>query len=163
MTVADNEGCSAQPVTTGQTVSCNGGSRAAARADADVTVPPDTTPPDLRLAGSRLQELGRTVFVKARCNEQCAATASGRLVVKRATQSPRSELARLRFKLKRKTAQLAPARSRKLKLAIPRPARRAAAAALAGRGGAATARLKVSARDAARNRATAKRPVRLKD
>ena len=111
----------------------------------------DTTPPALALSGRKRQRLGRTVVVRAACDEACTATATGTLRVPR--------LARV-FRLRRSTRSIAAGGSARLKLGVTRKARRAARRALR-RGRRVTAAVKVTAADTAGNRASKRRTIRI--
>jgi DNA-binding beta-propeller fold protein YncE len=155
LTVTDNEGCSATLLYTGQTVSCNGSSLATASNPVHVA---DATPPTLTLSGSKKQKLGKTVLVKASCDENCSATATGKLIVKPGKGKAKTR----KFKLKKATAQVTAGGKAKLKLKVSKKARKAAKAALKSKGKV-KAKLTVKAKDTAGNAAPVKkRTVKLK-
>ena len=114
----------------------------------------DTTAPGIRLSGARTQKAGKTVLVVVTATtENMFATATGTVVVPGA-----SKVFRLRAVRNRAVAN--GARSR-LRLKVPKKAQKAIKRALRRRKKV-TARITVSARDAAGNRASAKRRVKLR-
>ena len=114
----------------------------------------DATPPLLRLGGATLQRLvrARAVVITARPNEAAALRATGTLNVPRASKV---------FRLRAVRTSAAAGRRVTLRLRLPRAAIPAVRRALA-RKKRVTARITVTATDAAGNRATARRTVRAK-
>jgi hypothetical protein len=98
------------------------------------------------LGGRSKQRLGSSVAVTVKCSAPCTATARGTLVVGRRS-----------YKLKAVTGAVAKTRTLKLKLKLSKKQRAAAA-----RRGSASVKVSLSVVDAAGDKATAKRTIRLK-
>jgi hypothetical protein len=122
--------------------------------------PPDTTAPELKLAGKKTQHLGSFVAVKASCpSEACGVEAAGTLIVG-SGRAERSERALRRFKLKPASVQLPAGRRATAKLRIAGKVRKAAAKAL-DQHSKLRAKIVVTATDAVGNPTTGRRTVRL--
>jgi YVTN family beta-propeller protein len=145
LTVTDNEGCSSTRVFTGQTVSCNGGG--AATAEQSVTVA-DTDPADLKLAGKKRQKADAALELKASCDEPCTLSAGGKITV----GGGGGKSAVKAFRLGKARASIGAGQRKTLKLKVPKAARGA-------RSG--TARITVTATDAAGNKSRAKRTIKI--
>lgn len=158
--ITDNEGCSLTQVFTGQTALCNGSAVARTRGQATVG-PPDREPPDLALSGPKSQRLDGAVEVTVSCDEPCAATAGGRLLVSTPGGGGKSRRKQQSFKLVPVAADLGAGVKSKLKLKLPKGARKAASAALAA-DGTVVARTSVAALDQSGNSASAKRTIALR-
>ena len=109
----------------------------------------DATPPDLKLSGKKTQKLGKHVVVNARCDEASSVVARGKLVVGGEA-----------FGLKKATGSVAAGDKTTLKPKVPKKARKAARKALA-HGKNVTAKLEVTATDAAGNDVTRRRKVKI--
>lgn len=153
LTVTDNEGCSTGFVYTGQTASCNGGTKAT------ITMPVvvSNTQPILKLGGKRKQVVGKAIKVKARCGPvACSVAVGGKLKIPVGTESRRPDT--LRIRLRRANETLTADQTAVLKLKLPKSAREAFAQG-ASKG---TARLKATATGAAGTKpATAERKIRI--
>jgi len=160
LTVTDNEGCSTSVVFTGQTASCNGSAAATAGAAVNFPVP---AKPKLRLAGSKVQRLGKWLTVKAGADRQARFNATGVLivVVPASHGAAASKAARRSFKLGKAAASAQGGKQVTLRLKVPKRARKVAARALAA-GGKARAKLSVQATTAAGGKSAAKRTIRLR-
>jgi hypothetical protein len=113
----------------------------------------DETAPKLAIAIARIQPLLRTLTMSLRCGEPCTAKVRGSLVVTRGK-------ARQTFGLHAVRVVLKAGATRKIALPISRQARNSASQALS-HGGKATAKIAVTATDAARNAVTTKRTITL--
>ena len=155
LTVTDNEGCSDEPVFTGQTASCNGTPSAVASMTIDVL---DPNAPVLRLAGGRRQRVRGAVNVFALCpREACAVRARGVVVTE---MERRGRTVRSKRHLAPSRVSLTAGSWRKLTPRLRRGVRRAAIRALR-RGGKATAHIRVIAQNAAGQRKARNRTVKL--
>jgi WD40-like Beta Propeller Repeat len=119
--------------------------------------PADTTAPDGTLGGKATQTLGKTVAITITADEACTATATGTLIV----PAVGTATAAKRFALARATKSVPAGGKVTLKLRIPKRARGPAAKALR-QGKRVRAQIRVAMTDAAGNRDTARRGVRLK-
>ena len=158
--VTDNEGCSLSQVFTGQTMSCNGSGEARVHQEVAI-LPPDTDPPGLSLFGPKNQKLDGAVEVKVLCDEPCAATGNGKLVITTPSGGGKSDTKRRGLNLKPASARLTAGEPVTLKVKISKRVRGAASEALAG-DGEVTARITIVGVDAAGNEAKAKRTIRLR-
>jgi YVTN family beta-propeller protein len=161
LTVTDNEGCSTRLVFTGQTAMCNAGPSGQSQQQLTaVSAVPDTTSPELSLAGRKKQKLDGAVEVSATCSEDCTAVGKGSVAIKFPGSGGKSSLANKRFKLKRTSGQIAAGQTLTLKLKVPFKARIRGLDALKD-DAKLTASIGVTASDTAGNATPAKRKVRL--
>jgi hypothetical protein len=114
--------------------------------------PPDNTAPAATLSGKTSLKLGTSLTVGLGCNEACKATATGTVSIRHSSKS---------YKLKKATTSIAAGRKGKLKLGVPGSVRKAVLKALKG-GKSASAKLTILVKDAAGNRTTKKRTIKLK-
>jgi 6-phosphogluconolactonase (cycloisomerase 2 family) len=140
LTVTDNEGCSDKFVFTGQTASCNGGSKG----KAELTI--DLQPPVITISGKRSQKLKKRVLVRAACDEKCTITGRGKIG---------------KAKILKLTRELDAGTSRAFKLKLTGKARKKAAQIIRG-GRKARAKLSFSAADGSGNSGSAGRTLKLK-
>jgi hypothetical protein len=112
----------------------------------------DTTPPVETLFGKTTARLGSTLVVIVGCNEACTATVGGTLSVPGASKT---------YKLKKATKSIAGGGKAKLKLKLSKKARKAAKRALR-RHRKVKAKVRVTVTDAAGNKASENRTIRLK-
>lgn len=113
--------------------------------------PCDAAPPDVRLSGSTRQRLGRTIVVRARCDEHCELTASGKVSV-----------GRRRASLSRARMTTGPNRTERLAVRVPASARRLVRRRGRARSRRPRASIVVVAEDASGNRRTARRTIHLR-
>jgi Tol biopolymer transport system component len=116
------------------------------------TAPP--TPPDLDLSGKKTQELGKTVKVKASCDEPCEVEAGGKVVVSGAKKT--------KVELKPAFASLEPSERATLKPKLAKKKLQKVERALDSKGTKAKAKLEVVAIDPSGNEADEKLAIKLK-
>ena len=109
-------------------------------------------PPVETLFGKKRQKLRKSVTVAVTCSEPCLATATGKLKI---AKSPK------RYRLKQASKLAAAGRNATLKLKLPAKARKAAKRALR-RHRTVTAKITFVVQDAAANKASENRAVKLK-
>jgi DNA-binding beta-propeller fold protein YncE len=132
----------------------------------DTTPLPDAAAPRLLLGGPASQELGRTVKVKASCDELCQVDAGGKVVVRSGDAGGKALLRaakKLRVGLKSASADLAAGEQKTLKLKLSKKKLKKAQRAMRAEGAKAKAKLSVTATDTADNGVTEKRTVKLRD
>jgi hypothetical protein len=76
------------------------------------TPDPDSSAPELRIAGRKTVKLGRSMAVLASCDEACALVAGGTLSTKRPRRKAKRVKASAKFRLKGTRTKLTPARRR---------------------------------------------------
>jgi hypothetical protein len=113
--------------------------------------PPDQTAPTATLSGSKRQTLGKNVSVKLKSNEAGTATGTGTLNVPNASKV---------YRLEKASTDLIAGDVAKLKLKLSRAGRKAARTALEN-GTKVKAHLKIVTKDAAGNKTTKERTVKL--
>ncbi len=142
LTVTDNEGCSTEPVYTGQTASCNGS--AVARATATIVVAGNAGPA-LNLAGGRRQRIRGPLKVYAQCPQEACNVKAGGVVVM--TSFRRRRAVTVRRRIGTASMSLAAGQWGRLSPRLSRGVRRALRQALRS-GGASYAQLSVVATNA---------------
>jgi 6-phosphogluconolactonase (cycloisomerase 2 family) len=141
LTVTDDQGCSTTYVSAGETAFCNGSGVATASKQVVAAGL------DLRLSGKKHQALGKPIKLKARCDDACSADATGKLKI----------AGEGKFKLKRKSRELAADALGLLKLKLPGKARAAARDASKGK-----ATVEVTATDKLGNETTLRFKAKLR-
>jgi hypothetical protein len=114
--------------------------------------PPDNTAPAATLSGKTSLKVGTTLALGLGCDEACKATATGTVSIRHASKA---------YKLKKATTSVGAHRKSTLKPGIPKSVRKAVLKALE-KGKSASAKVTIVVTDAAGNRTTKKRTIKLK-
>jgi 6-phosphogluconolactonase (cycloisomerase 2 family) len=138
LTVTDDEGCSNQPIFTGQTADCTPSTATPARVTQTLQVGPGTAP-NLKLKGKK-QELAKKVTVTARTADETEAVAKGKLKIEPEGKSKKS------FDLKKATKSLDANEKTKIKPKLSKKAYKQAKKALKN-GGKVSAKVNVKVTD----------------